>query len=398
MKTTPSVLKSNNTSPITFYTEEKPNITKISQYYTLVNERKELYRYLDKYKSIPLEYINATITAINKDINMHYSMKIAATANKSEREEFIQGEIQLFKYRLDLLSEQSLIKVFLEEYLPRLNYPVEYTEDNNTLKIALDTQIINYITNRKIHSSIKKTFSTIEIVAYFTHYNTIPLTNTISNTTNSTIGIRTVSNGYIRTSNTEGIKSILIRGFRNILENSTQEMYRLKEVSEMYLVPEKVTEITNTTINEKYLPVCVKSTISKLISNRHLKYLDRRYLANFFKGIGIPVETTIQFFKSHFNCTEEEFNNSKKGYNYGIQHMYGLKGSKKAYKNIPCGMIIQSTGQEGCVGCPYARGKGDPQKECAKAMEIITGIEQEPILSPVEYYLQAQAEIENKEE
>ncbi|CAH7687685.1 eukaryotic and archaeal DNA primase, large subunit-domain-containing protein [Phakopsora pachyrhizi] len=103
---------------------------------------------------------------------------------------------------------------------------------------------------------------------------------------------------------------------------------------------------------KKHFPPCMRHLWMILRKDKHLKYGGRQQLNLFLKGIGLPVEEALIFWRKAFcNISEDKF---RKDYRYGVRHNYGLEGSRKNYQPKPCTAIIKdSVGPQDCHGCPF---------------------------------------------
>lgn len=97
---------------------------------------------------------------------------------------------------------------------------------------------------------------------------------------------------------------------------------------------------------DKHFPICMQTMQKGLLTTKHLRYNARLQYGNFLKWIGLSVDEALQFWRSHFNVSEDQFN---KEYKYNIRHQYGLEGSRRNYKPHSCVEIVN--------GPPPARGE-----------------------------------------
>ncbi|POV94021.1 hypothetical protein PSTT_17062 [Puccinia striiformis] len=103
---------------------------------------------------------------------------------------------------------------------------------------------------------------------------------------------------------------------------------------------------------KQHFPPCMKNLWILLRKDKHLKYGGRQQLNLFLKGIGLPIEEAIIFWRQAFcNITDDKF---RKDYRYAVRHNYGLEGSRTNYQPKSCVTII--TGSVGALeshGCPF---------------------------------------------
>ncbi|KAG2443115.1 hypothetical protein HYH02_009528 [Chlamydomonas schloesseri] len=105
----------------------------------------------------------------------------------------------------------------------------------------------------------------------------------------------------------------------------------------------------------KHFPLCMGHLVTQLAAERHLRHGGRQQLGLFLKGIGLPMEEALLFWRSMFapRCTGEAFD---KQYAYNIRHNYGREGKRTDYTAHKCTTIVGFSGGPGDHhGCPYRR-------------------------------------------
>ncbi|KAI5167087.1 DNA primase large subunit [Nematocida sp. AWRm78] len=366
---------------LSLYVEDVPEVYKMTEYQKRVKDRKEVHSYIERYKQLPVSAI-LNKDNIKEDIEQHYCAKVAAATDVHEMKDFIHGEVQIFRLRIDQAQEKDVLKLFTSEYLPRLQEEVLYTQEDGILKIKIDNNSINWLgevkdasISDKINREIVRSKS-VYVTAHFTKYAVI----------------RDIIELGLVTSGIDGIRSILTRGFEDLLKHTTQTLY-LSGVPKEYAVSIPVAAVTMMQLQTKCVPPCISGILDKLKEKRHLKYDDRSNLNNFLKAAGVPLEDALALYKTHFSCTATEFDRK---YKYNIQHAYGLVGGRINYKSTPCSKVISDGKKSECVGCPLSNGL-NPQKECTKSLERITGKQEVLIASPSEYYLRVLRAQQSKE-
>ena len=79
----------------------------------------------------------------------------------------------------------------------------------------------------------------------------------------------------------------------------------------------------------------------------------RRQLGLFLKGIGLPLEQALAFWRQEFSpkCTGEAFD---KQYAYNIRHSYGKEGKRADYTPLSCMTVRRGWERAVCVAHAYS--------------------------------------------
>lgn len=128
-------------------------------------------------------------------------------------------------------------------------------------------------------------------------------------------------------------------------------------------------------LSQKHFPPCMQVMHKELTEKHHLRHFARIQYGLFLKGIGLPAEEALLFFRDHFtrggNMTAEQF---QRNYAYGVRYNYGLEGRRTDFSPYSCNKIIQSSrGAGDCHGCPFQYMTGDQ----IRAMAIKSGVQDE---------------------
>ncbi|KAH9385813.1 DNA primase large subunit [Nematocida major] len=360
----------------TLYRDASPTTYTMIDHRRHVRNRREIYSYIERYKQLPVAAALSRETEA-EDINQHFSCKISAAASPEERDAFLQGETRIFSLRLDQTPNVEISRVFLEAYLRHLQGEFSHRQEEGTFLVDFSggkTGEIPWLgegVNPLAESAIRAwKEAPLEVIAHFTKFYRLP---------GRSIG------GFIR-SGPSGVKSLLLRGFQDILANSLHAL-SLSLVPAEFSVPAKFSGSFSGSfphenpLIEKHLPPCVQEILRKLQEKKHLKFGDRTELNNFMHSAGIPLEETVSLYRRHFSCSPSEFDRQ---YKYSIQHAYGLVGGKIQYGPRGCRVIRGSKGADS-VGCPFS-GSADPSGACARTLP---GSPSSPVESPSEYYARA---------
>lgn len=96
-----------------------------------------------------------------------------------------------------------------------------------------------------------------------------------------------------------------------------------------------------------YFPPCMAHLYRKLRSRHRLTHEARRQLTLFLKGVGMPVEEALNFWRTEYSqpiskcgsgCTHSWQKDARR-YGYSIRHMYGLEGGRYTYVVSSCRVI-----------------------------------------------------------
>ncbi|TPX59518.1 hypothetical protein PhCBS80983_g02395 [Powellomyces hirtus] len=102
-----------------------------------------------------------------------------------------------------------------------------------------------------------------------------------------------------------------------------------------------------------HFPPCMRNLHSALRRDAHLKHVARLQFGLFLKGIGMPLEEALIFWRTAFHrMTDDQFT---KGYAYNVRYNYGLEGKRTNYTPYSCIKIITSNqpGPTDNHGCPF---------------------------------------------
>lgn len=128
-----------------------------------------------------------------------------------------------------------------------------------------------------------------------------------------------------------------------------------QHVGKEYNVEGKTDTITYGEVDTlvSHFPPCMRALHYALRQEAHLKHFGRLQYGLFLKGIGLPVEEALLFWRKAFHKkNDDEF---QKGYSYNVRYNYGMEGSRKNYAPYSCVKIItqNAPGSGDHHGCPF---------------------------------------------
>lgn len=104
----------------------------------------------------------------------------------------------------------------------------------------------------------------------------------------------------------------------------------------------------------RHFPPCMLNLYLHLKSAHHLKHFGRLQLGLFLKGVGLPLEEALIFWRRAYApaISDDKFN---KEYRYNIRHSYGQEGKRANYPPKNCQQILTQNqpGTQDNHGCPF---------------------------------------------
>jgi DNA primase large subunit len=117
-------------------------------------------------------------------------------------------------------------------------------------------------------------------------------------------------------------------------------------------------------------PLCMATMLRALREAHHLKHKGRQQLGLFLKGIGLPLEEAVRFWRTEMgpHAPGDKFD---KEYLYNIRHNYGKEGTRKDYTPHSCLTLVAAVPGAGEVhGCPYRTFGEDALRAALGRMEV----------------------------
>ncbi|KAI8100419.1 hypothetical protein M9435_006903 [Picochlorum sp. BPE23] len=308
-------------------------------------------------------------STMRKDVASHYVLRLAFCQTEDKRKWFLNQECELFRARFkDMLSSDQ--RAFIEQHgLPvQVLTRAEFEDVQECLKATLQS-----ITNSVAQVQSLFSSSGAHESFYKVGFEKVP----------DLVAMRRVylREGFAYVSRDQ-IGSLVMAPFRSHLSkhlallsrqwsafSAGEEKERLvplvSGLSERYLGPDyngvKSSGGSEESINASMLPrlqkesfpLCMSVMMDSLRTQHHLKHTGRQQLGLFLKGIGLPMEEAIRFWRTEMApiAPGDKFD---KQYLYNIRHNYGKEGKRQDYTPHSCLKIINAMPGPGQVhGCPY---------------------------------------------
>lgn len=323
-----------------------------------------------------------TIKSMEEDLIGHSCLKLICCQSKWASIWFINMETQLFKNRIERCDKNAKM-FFLEKFWPHLNISETHPE------------FIEYATSFNIENHNEAVFDN-KIKVHFSKCSDLLAKR-----------IHKLDAGYLLF-NDDVMRSWLASEFKKYVTSRVDILYEQlvmnpderfdKLAKDLFVEGNARSTVTKDALEkEQVFPLCMKGLMEKLRTQKYLKYNDRQALCLFLKDIGLPLNDTIHFFRTHFKASMDQFN---KEYLYSIRHNYGLEGKRANYTSFTCVKLIGLANDPNTFGCPFVRnhefvrrhadiedfGK-EAQKCCAKVGACSAGHELEGhFASPADYF------------
>ncbi|CAF1210828.1 unnamed protein product [Rotaria sordida] len=336
--------------------------------------RKELKDKLNQLKFIIFpSFTGALSIDLQNDIISHYILRLAFCPTEEERRWFITNELELFRYRFQVLTKTEQLN-YLNDSSSNIKqfYELVSDEEKKHYKESLMSSIIiKGLTNS---STIAKSFdSTTYFRVRFQHVPDLVRKRSCF-----------LAHGYAYVSDNDIISFVLQHFRMNISYQMTCSSKKYEFIQEMDTRIELIlkmlrkkrihgTHTTMHTFNEneqtetitfdmlnslskRSFPLCMRYLHEQMIQQHHLKHLGRLQYRLFLKGIGLSLDECMKFFRHEF-VTNGSMNPTQfeREHVYNIRHAYGQEGKHTSYTPYSCMKIIQDPPPSinEYHGCPY---------------------------------------------
>ncbi|CAK4615488.1 hypothetical protein LEN26_001431 [Aphanomyces euteiches] len=296
-----------------------------------------------------------------KDELSHFILRMAFCHTEELRRWFLSHESLLFKHRLDRATREDKMHFMRTNGLV---YEQVNEEEMRALEPKLRTVRASVVTD------IKEAYKDLDV------YVKVPFTEAID-----LIGARKV---YLEAGVAyvpfDYLVSILYARFRSSLSKQLTIAFRkfggsaaarddrlmpvLKNLAKHHIGPDyssapvasgnSITADMVDGLSKTSMPLCMKTLHQALTTQHHLKHGGRMQYGLFLKGIGLPMDDAIAFWRKEF-CRKMNVDDFNKKYAYNIRHNYGKEGKRKDYTPFNCMKIItgEPPKQGEYHGCPF---------------------------------------------
>lgn len=280
------------------------------------------------------------IKTMEEDLTGHACLMLICSHVKWLSTWFISMETLLFKSRLEKNTAEAE-RFFLEKVWPHMAVEADSGAGDACIGYTTHFDAANY-NDKKFSTDIKVHFSKCSELLFKRNHRLV--------------------RGYLPFCG-EVMRAMLVSEFRRCIaqrvELLTEQLRvnpdeRLEQLAaELFMEGGKTSEATKDVLaRERLFPLCMRGLMQKLATQKHLKYNDRQALCLFLKDLGLPLNDALQFFRSRFGCTPDQFN---KEYLYNIRHNYGLEGKRANYSSFTCSKLIGITSDPNSFGCPFIK-------------------------------------------
>ncbi|KAI9105623.1 eukaryotic and archaeal DNA primase, large subunit-domain-containing protein [Phlyctochytrium arcticum] len=302
---------------------------------------------------------NAVITAVGaerlyqerrKDHISHFLLRLAYCRTQDLRRWFISQETRLFLYRFNQ-EEQKERNRFLratklemdvisandkERIAPQLrlthNLNAEELASTNFYRVPFE-KVINLVARRQVYLEAgfayvpEREQATLVVDAFSTHL---------------AAQLEITAKAVPQLDEDDRLMPVL---------NSISKQY----LSKQYSPGEHRDRVTHQDIDtlSKHFPPCMRNLHNVLRQEGHLKHMARLEYGLFLKGVGLPLDEALIFWRrAFFKMTDDQFT---KGYAYNVRYNYGMEGKRQNYSPYSCIRIITSNqpGPGEHHGCPF---------------------------------------------
>lgn len=323
--------------------------------------------------------------SIRKDIASHFITRLGFCLTEDKRRWFLAQECDLFRARFQAMLPSDQ-KAFTE--VNALPYITLTRPEFDEVKENLSKTILA-VTNSMQQANAIATGSTAHENFYKVPFEAVP----------DLVATRRV---FLRSGEAyvsrDQISSLVGQPYRAALSRSLTKLSRdwnnfmareeadrlapiVENLSQRYLGPDysdpekrgvsgQVTAADIPRLVSESFPLCMVNMYNALHDSHHLKHTGRMQFGLFLKGIGLPLEEAVRFWRTEMaqHAPGDKFD---KDYLYNIRHNYGKEGNRKDYTPHNCQSLISTVPGVGQVhGCPYRTFSADSLKAALGRLNV----------------------------
>uniref|UniRef100_A0A3P8VT54 DNA primase large subunit n=1 Tax=Cynoglossus semilaevis TaxID=244447 RepID=A0A3P8VT54_CYNSE len=274
-----------------------------------------------------------------KDHISHFILRLAYCQTEDLRRWFIQQEVDLFRFRFNLLLPKQKL-----EFLHRNNLKydtVRIIEGISPSQVPFQ-DALDLVRTRKVY--LRGGY------VYIPHQDIVTIIlNDFRTRLSKALALAARSLPAVHSD--ERLQPLL---------NHLSHAY----VGQDYSIQKNVGKISLEQIDSlsaKSFPLCMRQLHQALRENHHLRHGGRMQYGLFLKGIGLTLEQALQFWRLEFIRGKVDADKFDKAYAYSIRHMFGKEGKRTDYTPYSCMKVILTNlpGQGDHHGCPFRH--SDPE-------------------------------------
>jgi len=291
---------------------------------------------------------------LTKDITSHFILRMAFCGTEELKRWFMQQEVDLFRFKLQKVSTESQIVT-------------NFLQDNNLQYLPITESEKSSIQD----SLIEMGFSTTQIQSQ--DFYKVPFLEVLELVKSRRVFVK---NGFAFVT-IQDFGSVLLHAFRTHLSKSLStlskfakefeddprmsELFRIlreRDTSDNFANSEAKDHLTSDSLDPlslKSMPICMRHLHESLKIHHHLRHYGRLQYILFLKGVGLPLEESLKFWRGEFSKGTIPSDKFDKEYSYNIRHSYGQEGKRTSYAPYSCLKIITShmPGANDYHGCPF---------------------------------------------
>ena len=318
---------------------------------------------IDNYKKLLFE-------ERRKDHISHFLLRLAYCKTEDLRNWFLKMETELFRMRLleDSIEQRRVFREQVDLGLKTVDWKSIKEEEKTKLVDALAKMHMITVQASGIQLSYAQATQEVQAQTFYQ----VEFEKVLDMVSRRQV---VVKGGYAYVPGNSEI-SLLVNEFKDRLKQALEETAKalprmdederlnpiLNSISKQYITSRSaydgkakdvILHSDVPAIADPHMPLCMRSLYGHLKTEAHLKHFGRLQFGLFLKGIGLPLEEAIVFWRKAFHkMTDDKF---QKEYLYNIRHSYGQEGKRTDYTPFNCGKII-TTNHPGAGerhGCPF---------------------------------------------